>query len=196
MGPAGGRFGGPGAAADPGADVSEVSRILGRSLWVDEAGFRLSRSKKTAAIIIDIGTGEGTWQERRYGERYEYSPAYTLELDGDGFVTGAVMEQEDSTPGEDAAWVSLPIEDARIIAMAFRGTQLGAREMTRGPVMEALERDPAEWTDQPVEEEGFTLTLTLELEGYTSGAGYLILEKQAKECWYRFSMALRKNGDG
>ena len=63
------------------------------------------------------------------------------------------MEQEDSTPGEDAAWVSLPIEDARIIAMAFRGTQLGAREMTRGPVMEALERDPAEWTDQPVEEE-------------------------------------------
>lgn len=177
-------------------NVSEVSRILGRSLWVDEAGFRLSRSKKTAAIIIDIGAGENNWQERRYGERYEYSPAYTLELDGDGFVTGAVMEQEDSTPGEDAAWVSLPIEDARIIAMAFRGTQLGAREMTRGPVMEALERDPAEWTDQPVEEEDFTLTLTLEQEGYTSGAGCLIPEKRAKECWYRFSMVLRKNGDG
>jgi hypothetical protein len=92
--------------------------------------------------------------------------------------------------------VSLPIEDARIIAMAFRGTQLGAREMTRGPVMEALERDPAEWTDQPVEEEDFTLTLTLELEGYTAGAGYLIPEKRAKECWYRFSMVLRKNGGG
>ena len=175
-------------------NVSEVSRILGHSLWVDEAGFRLS--KRTSAIIIDVGTGEGTWQERHYGERYEYSPAYTLELDGDGFVTGAVMEQERSTPGEDAAWVSPPIEDARIIAMAFRGTQLGAREMTRGPVMEALEQDPAEWTGQPVEEEDFTLTLTLEQEGYAASAGYLIPEKRAKECWYRFSMALRKNGDG
>ena len=41
-----------------------------------------------------------------------------------------------------------------------------------------------------------TLQDLLELEGYTAGAGYLIPEKRAKECWYRFSMALRKNGGG
>lgn len=179
-------------AAEFAENVSEVSRMLDRSLWVDEEGFRLS--KQTVRILIDGVHGsedEDDWEERRYGEPYEDEPAYTLELDGDGFVTAVCMEQEGGFSGGDADWVFLPLEDARILTMAFRGAWCSGREMLRGPAVEALEQDPAEWTGQPVREGAFTLTLSLEQEGYDSGV-YLIPQKGAEEGHYRFSLRLER----
>ena len=172
-------------AAEFAENVNEVSGMLGRSLWVDEEGFRLSGSKGTVMVLVDR-------QERRYGERYEDEPAYTLELDGDGFVAAVRMEQAGGFSGGDGEWAVLPLEDARIIAMAFRGAWCGGREMTEGPVVEALEQDPAEWTGQPVREGAFTLTLSLEQEGYDTGGGYLIPQERTEEGRYRFSLRLER----
>lgn len=177
-------------AAEFAENVNEVSGMLGRSLWVDEEGFRLSGSKGTVMVLVD--SDEDDWQERRYGERYEDEPAYTLELDGDGFVAAVRMEQAGGFSGGDGEWAVLPLEDARIIAMAFRGAWCGGREMTEGPVVEALEQDPAEWTGQPVREGAFALTLSLEQEGYDTGGGYLIPQERTEEGRYRFSLRLER----
>lgn len=178
-------------AAEFAENVSEVSRMLGRSLWVDEEGFRLSRSKRTVMVLVD--SDEDDWQERRYGERYEDESAYALELDGDGFVTAVRMEQAGGFSDGDGEWAFLPLEDARIITMAFRGAWCGGREMLRGPVMEALEA-PDGWTGQPVREGAFTLTLSLEQEGYDTGGGYLLPREGAEEGRYRFSLRLERAG--
>lgn len=180
-------------AAEFAENVSEVSRMLGRSLWVDEEGFRLS--KQTVRVLINGVHGSGDeddWEERRYGEPYGDDPAYTLELDGDGFITAVCMEQEGGFSGGDADWVFLPLEDARIITIAFRGAWCSGREMLRGPAVEALEQAPAEWTGRPVREGAFTLTLSLEQEGYDAGGGYLIPQEGAEEGRYRFSLRLER----
>lgn len=177
-------------AAEFAENVSEVSRMLGRSLWVDEEGFRLSRSKGTVMVLVD--SDEDGWQERRYGERYEDEPAYTLELDGDGFVTAVRMEQEGGFSGGDEEWAFLPLEDARIITMALRGAWCGGWEMLRGPAAGALEQEPAMWTGQPVQEGAFTLTLSLEQEGYDAGGSYLFPQEGAEEGRYRFSLRLER----
>lgn len=175
-------------------NVSAVAKALDYSLWVDEEGYRLS--EQTAQYLID-GEGEGDWEERRYGERYEEEPVYTLEVDGDGFVTGVRMEQAGSSSVEEDSWVFLPTGDAQIILAAFRGAWCGGYDMLRGPIMEALGQSPHEWTGQPVEEGGFTLTLTLEQEGYegfssVGGSTVLVAEKEAEEHFYHFLLKVDK----
>lgn len=177
-------------AAEFAENVNEVSRMLGRSLWVDVDGFRLSASSGTVMVLTN--SDEDEWQERRYGEPYEDEPAYTLELDGDGFVTAVRMEQEGGFSGGDGEWALLPLEDAQIMTMAFRGAWCGGWEMLRGPAAGALEQEPAMWTGQPVREGAFTLTLSLEREGYDAGGGYLFPQEGAEEGRYRFSLRLER----
>lgn len=180
-------------AAEFAENVNDVSRMLDSGLWVNEEGFRLP--KQTVSILMDGAHGsedEDDWEERCYGEPYEDEPAYTLELDGDGFVTAVRMEQEGGFSGGDGEWAFLPLEDARIITMAFRGAWCGGWEMLRGPAAGALEQEPAMWTGQPVQEGAFTLTLSLEQEGYDAGGSYLFPQEGAEEGRYRFSLRLER----
>ncbi len=178
-------------AAEFAENVNDVSRMLDSGLWVNEEGFRLP--KQTVSILMDGAHGsEDDWEERCYGEPYEDEPAYTLELDGDGFVTAVRMEQEGGFSGGDGEWAFLPLEDARIITMALRGAWCGGWEMLRGPAAGALEQEPAMWTGQPVQEGAFTLTLSLEQEGYDAGGSYLFPQEGAEEGRYRFSLRLER----
>ena len=174
-------------AAEFAENVNAVAESLNGALWVDEEGFRLSR---TTGIVL----GGERQESRRYGMRYEEEPAYTLELDGNGFVTGFRMEAEERVSADGANWTSLPIRDAEILTAAFRGAWCGGSEMLKGPVMDALKAPPVEWTGQPVRDGEFTLAITLESEGYDAADGGLLLPREgAEECWYRFVLYAEKS---
>jgi len=181
-------------AAEFAENVNVVADALDINLWVNEDGFELS--DQTVSISVDGGPVE----ERRYGEPFGDAPFYTVETDGDGYVTAVRIEQEERFAGKNMDWVWLPTgSSARVVMAAFRGAWCGGYDMLRGPVMEALDQNGEHWDGQPVQDSAFTLTVVLEQQGYqgcssVGGATLLIPEDGAEESWYRFALRLEKTG--
>lgn len=163
---------------------------LGYELWLNEEGYEL------ADQTMDVRTGDGPWIHYVYGEPFDDEPVYRVETDENGYVTAVTLEQEERfAAGEDGSWVWLPTGRVQLAALAFCGTRGSGWDLMYSNLgkgsLEAL------WTENAFtnQENGFTLTMELEQEGFQNGSSFntlLIPETEGGACWYRFAMRLEK----
>ena len=177
-------------AAEFAENVNKVADYLDYNLWVNEDGFELAR--QTVDILID-----GEWETQRYGEPIGDAPVYTVETDENGYVTAVCMEQENVDYGKDAGWVWLSTRHAQVIVTAFQGAWYNGYHALQGPMMKALESSGAAWDGQAIQDGMFTLTVTLETDGYwdpssVGGGSLLIPTDSGGAHWYRFTLRLEK----
>ena len=179
-------------AAEFAENVNAVADYLDYGLWVNEEGFELADQS------IRIRYDGGPWEERRYGEPVDDVPVYTVETDGNGYVTAVCIEREGRFSGEEDEHVRLPAGDMALVIMtAFRGAWCSGYDALRGPVMEALEQDMELWDGRPIRDGAFTVTITLEQQGYRFPAGsnlFLLRQEGTAERWYRFALRLERTG--
>lgn len=178
-------------AAEFAENVNAVAERLNGSLWVNEEGFALA--DQTADILTD-----GKWEKRRYGEPFEDTPVYTVETDGNGYVTAVCIEREGRSSGENADWTWLPAgSTAQTVILAFQGAWRSGYDTLRGPLMEALGQGAEAWDGRAVQDGAFSQTIALEQKGYwlnDFGSALLIPEEDVEECWYHFVLRLEKTG--
>ncbi len=172
-------------------NMNEMSGYLGMDLWLDEEGRELADWSGT------LSANGGPAVTYRYGEPISDVPVCTVETDENGYVTAVCLEREGA--GEDA--VSLPVDDALLAVMSLRGTEGTGLGLTRSKLVKALSGETffANLWDQEgrmgvsVRDGKYTLSASLESEGYRFiTSGYLMLQDDAQEAWYRFSIRLEK----
>ena len=157
--------------------------LTGGSLWIDEEGYLLNSQQ---GVVIEDSQG----RILRYGDRLEDKPLYTLETDGNGYVTAVDLAWEsDWTAGADV----LPIDRAILATAAFQGAAMGPLELMQSPILRALQ-DMGELPDgKPVTVESgdFTATLTLSGENYLVGIFGLVYAQgdgQPSSCQFAFRL--------
>ncbi len=172
-------------------NVNFHSNRLGCNVWLNGEGYQL------ADQTMDVSTGGGPVVHYVYGEPYDSEPVYRVETGGDGFVTAVTLvEEEHFAAGEDGNWVWLPANHVQLAVLAFSGTRGSGWDLMRSKLANQVLENL--WTGEAStgRENGFTLTVELEQEGFRDGSnlsGLLLPETEDGACWYRFSMRLERS---
>lgn len=174
-------------------NMNYMAKQMNIGLWLDEEG------RELATWTGSLLEGDGPAISYRYGEPIRDVPVCTVETDENGYVTAVCLEQE----GTDEDWVSLPVDDTLLAVMSLRGTEGTGFGLTRSKLVKVLSGETffANLWDEDgrmgvsVWDGNYTLSASLEADGYHFiTSGYLTLQDDAQEAWYRFSARLERAG--